>query len=106
MLNTARPAYTGPVTPSDIEQMARRDDFGGWGYLGHGDRTHDSDVALADAANHLGIDAEDTFLWANSRPGRHFMDGAADDYTTDDFRRALTADINRWLPALRAEVGR
>ena len=82
------------ITYHDIEKMTHREDFGGFGYLGHSMRTHDADVALAEAANQLGLSTEHVFEWANSKPGRWFGDnmtftnGIA---TTDDFKRALAA---------------
>jgi hypothetical protein len=48
--------------------------FGGWGYLGHRNRTLKTDILLLEAANKLNFTNEDLFSWANSISARHFMD--------------------------------
>lgn len=62
------------ITYRDIESLTHNADFGGFGYLGHSMRTHDADVALATAANDLGLTLAQVFEWANSKPGRWFGD--------------------------------
>lgn len=96
---------TENITPQTIEAMTEHAEYGGFGYLGHSDRTHESDRALATAANLLGLTADDVFLWANSRYARHAMDVMPKHPVASDFEAAMM-NPRRGLPALRAEVAR
>lgn len=62
------------ISTSDLEMMAASKRYGGYGYLGNGNRTAESDASLVEAANQLSLDQEDVFIWVNSRFGRHEMD--------------------------------
>lgn len=86
------------ITYQDIENLVERDEYMGFGYLGNSRRRHDHDRLLATAANHLGLSLDDVFLWANSRPARHFMD-----WWENDFQE-LCEQLDRKLPGLRLEV--
>lgn len=96
---------TGNITPATIENMTNDAEFGGFGYLGHSDRTERTDARLATAANRLGLTTADVFLWANSRYARHAMDQMGRTATIAQMTDALTND-RRGLPALRKEIAR
>lgn len=86
------------ITADDIRSLEERDEWGGWGYLGSSDRTPVEDAKLAQAATKSGLSLDDVFLWANSTYGRHFADNAPQSI------RAYRAELDRWLPSLRAET--
>lgn len=90
------------LTAADLQQA--EDNSNGFGYLGHLERNQgmDTDAALLEVANGLGLNSTDLWLWADSRPARHFMDGAPT-HDAGSFRRELAIDISRHLPSLRAE---
>lgn len=88
------------IGTSDIKAMTDNSDWLGWGYLGHELRSDETDEKLAAAANWLGLDEADVFLWANSRLARHFMDGYGPEVTSKGFEAAL----DEGLPTLRAEA--
>jgi hypothetical protein len=117
--NTSRPVG---FSAKDIKSLETFTGFNGWawggfGYLGGTRRSSRSDKYLAEAANELGLDREEIFLWANSKPARHFMDGYPNgfyDYENSGwgemhtpmervraFRLALAHD----LPELLTETG-
>jgi hypothetical protein len=77
------------LTYTDIEDMRQHKDYAGFGYIGHESRCHASDVWLAKAANKAKLTAEQTFMWANSKFGRRFMD----QYTVGDFRRWTSCNL-------------
>lgn len=85
------------VTFQDIEGMEAKS--GGFGYLGHENRNHATDLQLAQAAQDLGLSYDDVFLWADSRSARHFMDGAP--AGASNFANQIKKD----LPTLKKEVG-
>lgn len=85
------------ITAEQITMLVDRDDWHGWGYLGSPDRKpafHDG--VLAKAANRIGLDLEDVFLWANSTYGRHFMDNAPSRI------KAFADELEEALPLLRS----
>lgn len=87
---------------TDIENLANRDDYLGYGYLGHSSRNHYSDTYLAEAANDQGIDLEDVFLWANSKCGRWFLDTHGQAIEGEELFPAMMAhDMQENLPELR-----
>lgn len=90
-------------TATTIAKMTDHEDFGGFGYLGHENRTGISDAQLAEAANDLRIPAVELFMWANSRCARHFMDNYED--RSGAYRRFCDA-LTRDLVVLRAEEAR
>lgn len=89
--------------------------WSGFGYLGSGERSSRSDKYLAMAANELGLDREELFLWVDSSYGRHFMDDYADikDAVTGEWRRmtkeeivqSFKEEVAKGMPSLVEEVG-
>lgn len=86
------------ITPDQIANLTNNPEFGGFGYLGHEFRDAVSDSLLAAAADQLHLTLDDVFLWANSRPGRHFMD--TEPWNIGQF----VEELERELPFLYAEV--
>ena len=82
---------------TELTALINRDEYGGFGYLGHEFRGHASDVNLVKAANEMGLGIEDLFLWANSRYARHFMD--QERVSVRAFKQIMTSE----LPRLREE---
>ena len=65
---------SGGHTAESVAAMEDREDAKGYGYLGHELRAPETDAAVAQAANELGVDHESLFAWANGKTGRYFMD--------------------------------
>lgn len=95
-------AAPAPLTEADLDAMSEREEFLGFGYLGHrinareaiasgelhpdlarvhADLLARSDRMLLDHVNRRGLDADRVFRWANSKNGRWYGDctiGSAD----------------------------
>lgn len=88
------------ITVMELRKTRWDAENGGFGYLGHESRSVQSDEALVEACNILGLAERDMFLWANSIYGRHLMDKLGRGAASSEFM----ADIEKHLPSLRAEV--
>lgn len=111
-------------TAKDIKSLETFKGFNGWtwgghgyGYLGASTRNSWSDKYLAEAGNELGLDLEELFLWANSKPGRHFMDNYPTNFydyrrghwsemhSSEERRYAFLVALEHDMPELIAETG-
>jgi len=65
--------------PKDIDRLAEREDFGGYGFIGTCEHQNKrlqqkARTAVCRAATTLGFTDDQFFEWLNSRPGRHYFD--------------------------------
>jgi hypothetical protein len=109
MTSKKKPASGKPspakITYEQIEELRTRGEWRGFGYLGHENRRHATDVVLASVATLMSLSIDEVFLWANSRPARHFMDEWGFDAGAQPtiFAHALANQLREELPRLRNE---
>lgn len=86
---------------SDLANMIKRKDYGGFGYLTHEIRDESVDEAVLSALNEINCDEDQAFLFLNSRVAR-FM---ADEVLTapDKAQKICERYLNRYLPDLIEE---
>ncbi len=86
------------LTTIALTKMMDNKKFGGFGYLGHTDRTQHTDALLINAANFVGASEDEVFEWANSRYARHFTDRWAD---SSEFGERVAGELLETMHEMR-----
>jgi hypothetical protein len=86
--------------PKDIDRLAEREDFGGYGFIGTVEHLpkkaqQKARTAVCRAATELGFTDDQFFEWLNSKPGRHFCDNDCMDTPKTLKKQALIS--MRWM---------
>ncbi|MBI3131470.1 MAG: hypothetical protein HYZ13_09105 [Acidobacteria bacterium] len=106
---TEPPKPNGPHTPESIAKLGNHEDYAGFGTFGHANYHAEIDRAVAEAANHHGLDEHQATAFLHGRSGRWVMDELDQHIPKEKAREANTllekdedAGAKAWQEAHRA----
>lgn len=81
-------------TAESVAKLRDHEDYEGFGYFGHSNHHPDLDAAVAEVANHHGLDTHQVSAFLHGRSGRWAMD-ELDRHVPEDLARKATALLDK-----------
>jgi hypothetical protein len=92
------------ITLTDLDAMLEKRSYKGFGYLGHICRTRKLDLLVIQELNQMGLDANESFLFLNSRAGRFMGDELESLIDDSEIVEKIRKHLTKEVPALKKEI--